>query len=525
MTQLHSVASASQPLGDIVFVHGLGGHHKTTWMAKPSSEDTFWLAWVATEFQDYNVWSLEYDASPSHWWGSQMDLPDRAINVADLFHQNAIGTRPVVFVAHSLGGLVIKQVLHAAYQPGAAKRVVEISENTRGIAFLATPHKGSGLASKGRWLALLGLRPAHTIENLIYQKPELRHLNKWFRDYFFGPNVASRLHLKVYREAKPTRWVWIVSPDSADPEIASVDCVPVERNHSTICKPNDREDQVHRGVCDFVRRAFGIKGTGKPPNAGVVHRTMLVLDRIDQWDAILKECNDEPGHLAFVIHGARRQSVYLFAERIQKHLQESVVRKHGTPHAVDRRGDGSMAVGNGDWVAHTVAATGAHTVAAKKAHNVPLNVALRRESRDHAASFIYLDRRAPLHAIGADAVEGLTRFLRSDLPSALGVRKTPNPLRFFFPVEDDPGLAKQLHEALLYQDAARQIKVHDILELTFPPWPEVEKYIHSEFGAVQGEFRDACKKCYDAAVAAEHDLETLTTGLREILLVWEEQHG
>jgi hypothetical protein len=243
-------------------------------------------------------------------------------------------------------------------------------------------------------------------------------------------------------------------------------------------------------------------------------RTTLVLDRIEQWNAIRKRCDESTTHLAFIVHGTRQQNVVLFAERIEKYLKEGRVLRHGTPHRVDRRGDGSMAVTAGDWIGRTIAAT--------DRRRPPFEAALRFEARDHAPSFIYLDRGAPLHGLGRDGIEGLTMFLRSELPKALAITDFKHPLRFFFPVEDNQALAQALHNALSAQTARKHIQVHEILELKFPEWPEIEDYIHDQFGPVPGDVRDACKRCYDGASAAGHDLRTLADGVRDILHDWED---
>ena len=511
-TMMTRVEVRPRPIGDIVFVHGLGGDAKSTWMASSKTETSFWPKWVADEFPRHNVWSLQYDASPINWLSHAMSLPDRAINIADLLVQVGIGRRPVMFVVHSLGGLVIKEVLRLAHGEAADPEVSKIATNTHGIAFLATPHRGSGLASKARWLAYLGLRPAHTIEDLMFQKPELRELNNWFRNKFFSQKATHSLDVLVYREARPTRSVWIVRPESADPEFSNITCIPVDRNHSTICKPKDKADQVYVGVCNFIKKTLPAdRADGHHISAP---RSILVLDRIEQWRQILERCNDDPNHVAFIVHGTRRQNVGLFAQRIETFLRDECARKHGVPHRLDRHGDGSTAVTAGDWVGRMIAATDA-----KKG---PLESELRRETKHHAAAFLYFDRAGPLRDLGPDALKGLETFLTADLPRALAAAGGNNPIRLFFLVEDNLQLARALHAALSRPTAT--IQVHKVLELTFPPWDEVEKFIHAEFGAVPEEVRARCEGCYYTADAAGHDLRTLADGLRDVLFAWEDEH-
>lgn len=252
----------------------------------------------------------------------------------------------------------------------------------------------------------------------------------------------------------------------------------------------------------------------RPPSPTIT-RTTLVLDRIEQWKAIRERCDDDPSHLAFIVHGTRQQNVGVFARRIEEYLKEGRVRSHGTPHRVDRRGDGSVGITATDWIGRMVAAT--------DRQRPPLESALRFEAQDHAPSFIFFDRGAPLHDLGRDAVDGLTTFLRSELPKALAVTDFKHPLRLFFPVEDDLPLARALHDALSLPTARKKhIQVHEIHELKFPDWPEIEEYIHEHFGAVPEDVRGACKRCYDTAAGAGHDIRTLADGLKAILHDWED---
>jgi hypothetical protein len=69
------------------------------------------------------IWSLSYAASPTRWArllrlvglgsrdsGHSMALPDRALQVLDLIIQEGLGQRLLIFICHSLGGLLAKQV-------------------------------------------------------------------------------------------------------------------------------------------------------------------------------------------------------------------------------------------------------------------------------------------------------------------------------------------------------------------------------------------------------------------------------
>ncbi|HRE18891.1 MAG TPA: hypothetical protein PLW86_17780, partial [Rhodocyclaceae bacterium] len=81
-----------------------------------------------------------------------MPLADRATNILDWLELDGIGCRPVMFICHSLGGLLVKQVLrHAGDFGNPAWKAV--ATQTKAVVFLSTPHSGADLAS---WVQYIG---------------------------------------------------------------------------------------------------------------------------------------------------------------------------------------------------------------------------------------------------------------------------------------------------------------------------------------------------------------------------------
>lgn len=128
------------------------GHPYDTWLSK--TDGFYWPAHVINEIPNARVMTFGYDADPKSFLGqvSQNRLGDHARNLLqDLARErtkSAAKQRPILFVAYSLGGLVVKKALSdAVHYSDASKHLKVVAANTRGVAFLGTPHAGSGLAT------------------------------------------------------------------------------------------------------------------------------------------------------------------------------------------------------------------------------------------------------------------------------------------------------------------------------------------------------------------------------------------
>jgi pimeloyl-ACP methyl ester carboxylesterase len=116
MAELFEIAKAKgEKRANAIFFHGLGGKAYTTWQADKKDKATFWPAWLAQDIDGLSVYSVGYEAPVSRWRGSAMHFTDRATNVlGDLLNEPGLANGAFVLIGHSLGGLVIKQILRTA---------------------------------------------------------------------------------------------------------------------------------------------------------------------------------------------------------------------------------------------------------------------------------------------------------------------------------------------------------------------------------------------------------------------------
>ncbi|MFN9055660.1 MAG: hypothetical protein ACK5W5_01615, partial [Cyanobacteriota bacterium] len=91
------------------------------------------------------------------------------------------GSRPVVFIAHSLGGLLVKSVLRLAAESPDAPERRRVVEQTRAVMFVATPHQGSSLATLAT--AIKVYLPSVSVRDLRANDAHLNALFLWYRSY------------------------------------------------------------------------------------------------------------------------------------------------------------------------------------------------------------------------------------------------------------------------------------------------------------------------------------------------------
>ena len=105
-----------EPVLDIVFVHGLTGNAFKTWFDEKSG--THWPSdLLSKDFPDARIFTWGYDANVAGFL--QQAGGSRITNHAETLVSDIVGERssnnvkerPIIFVSHSLGGLVVANAL------------------------------------------------------------------------------------------------------------------------------------------------------------------------------------------------------------------------------------------------------------------------------------------------------------------------------------------------------------------------------------------------------------------------------
>jgi pimeloyl-ACP methyl ester carboxylesterase len=267
---------------DVIFVHGLGGNAWSTWHPKElRNDDNFWLKWLGEDLPYICTWTFGYEAEPSSWRGNSMPLFDQATNLLQGLDNMGIGERKIIFITHSLGGLLVKKMLQTAQTYMKDNKSYEqIVKKTRGIVFLATPHTGSHLADLIANIRVLS-RATATVDELKAHEPQLRQLNGWYRQ-----QVGSlKIKTKVFYETQKVKGILVVNPDSADPGIQGVLPVAVEENHISIAKPKSKDSSIYIGVKKFIEEV--IQNDESDSNNGEYEKDKLRFFRLILGGALM----------------------------------------------------------------------------------------------------------------------------------------------------------------------------------------------------------------------------------------------
>lgn len=237
--------AAQSGCADVVFVHGLTGNPIETWTSDNSNEPEgkYWPKWLAADLPHLNLYAIGYPASLfAKWARKEMDLFERAKACLEIMASYGLGSRPVVFIGHSLGGLLIKQMLRIGRESSETSWR-QIADRCRGVFFLATPHSGASLANILSVVAQI-FKSSH-VEKLKRDSSDLTELNESFRAFCLTHQMTV---VAYYEKFKTSNAAIVVDQASADPGVSGVTPIPVDASHTSICTPDNRHAPIYVSI-------------------------------------------------------------------------------------------------------------------------------------------------------------------------------------------------------------------------------------------------------------------------------------
>lgn len=289
---------------DIVAVHGLGEEQTEAWTHPESG--IFWLRdLLPTARLRARILTFGYQADTSSFFGSASSerILQRAITLvaelqADRDLSNA-AERPIIFVCHGLGGILVKRAL--AYSASQTSKKVEhlysIFISSYGILFLGTPHNGienmswqlmvhatSGAANAPTELQTAMTKNSETLQNITDQ---FAPLAKRFHIYFFWEGLQTRVGSSTG---------FVVSEDSAAPIWDNTERSGIHAAYSQMCKFENTESPGYKIVLSAMQR-YAREAPNIIEKRWDEARKFLAKQRSDEAAELLgsgTQCNNHP---------------------------------------------------------------------------------------------------------------------------------------------------------------------------------------------------------------------------------------
>ncbi|KAH8600715.1 hypothetical protein B0O99DRAFT_287380 [Bisporella sp. PMI_857] len=129
---------------DLLAIHGINGHPYHTWTHPNGAK---WLEdYLPEDMPNARIMTFGYNSQIfTSSKGFVTDFAEQLLQHLMSIRRSTDSTnRPIIFLCHSLGGLVVKKALTLAQE---AHDAAAVRKSTILVAFMGTPHRGSQLAS------------------------------------------------------------------------------------------------------------------------------------------------------------------------------------------------------------------------------------------------------------------------------------------------------------------------------------------------------------------------------------------
>ncbi|KAF7390170.1 hypothetical protein HZH68_012027 [Vespula germanica] len=219
------------------------------------------MDWLPRDVPYLRILGVNYDTNLSMWTplcpieSLKSTISDRSSEYISKLLIADVGKRPIIWVCHSMGGLLVKKMLVEEWKSGDKNN---ICKNTRGIVFYSTPHRGSHIAALTQATQML-IWPSIEVQELREESPHLLGLHKDFIEMLnnYPINIVSFSETKSTLVTALKFPFQFVTPNSADPGVGEFFEIP--QDHLTICKPANRRSFLYQKLLCLLRRQIEIR--------------------------------------------------------------------------------------------------------------------------------------------------------------------------------------------------------------------------------------------------------------------------
>lgn len=232
--------------------------------------------WLSRDVPNLRILAVDYPTALSNWRTdcdlNKDTLRERAILVMKQLEACKVGDREVIWVAHSMGGLLVKQILvicdeqlqeldksQKSNSTGLRRDFLEnLLKKTKGVVFYSVPHKGSNLDwIERRNLQKLLLLTTEVIE-LQKGSPILVNLHDKFLKLIDCEDIDIKFltyaedSISSFGVNKVVQWKGVlVHEDSLQFEKGPIHKLHIDHAHT--CKPDSRDSLTYAETLKFIR--------------------------------------------------------------------------------------------------------------------------------------------------------------------------------------------------------------------------------------------------------------------------------
>jgi hypothetical protein len=178
-----------------------------------------------------------------------------AFAVADSRSTTASKSRPLIFVVHSLGGIVCEQALLVC-RASNEQRLAAVLESTVGIVFMGTPHKGAELAAWGSRVAkyLQHIRKVNRniVKTLTVRSEILANVEQDFQQLLLKPEHINRTKIFCFYEEIAISIVGKIVPEESA-ILEQYSNASIHANHMDMARFSSEADNGYLAVSGVLK--------------------------------------------------------------------------------------------------------------------------------------------------------------------------------------------------------------------------------------------------------------------------------
>ncbi|ALC38713.1 CG10383 [Drosophila busckii] len=224
------------------------------------------MEWLPDDYPDARIIGIDYTSAVTEWSANftkycpcekgQGHIDVRASTLLERIATADVGNdRPVVWIGHSMGGLLTKLMLLKSLD-SQVPQVQQLAHNTKGIVFLGTPHRGSPIAKWKQHMQLI-LSPSIEVKEMEENAPKLLEMHRRFMGCLH--TCLRHVNIVSVAEGSPTMLTTfkfplrIVTEESS--RIDYGDFFLLKDDHLSLSKPIYRQSFLYQRLLHVITEA------------------------------------------------------------------------------------------------------------------------------------------------------------------------------------------------------------------------------------------------------------------------------